>query len=76
MNNTGVSLADIVECELSPCNESATCSDTDGSFECTCTDGYSGDGFNCTSQSQIMCTLEHFLYINLYLSIEQKGCEC
>ena len=52
MNNTGVSLADIVECELSPCNESATCSDTDGSFECTCTDGYSGDGFNCTSQSQ------------------------
>ena len=55
MNKTVLSFADIVECEQSPCNESATCFDTDGSFECTCIDGYSGDGFNCTSQSLIMC---------------------
>ena len=61
MNKNGASLAGIDECQLYPglCNENATCSDTDGSFECTCTDGYSGDGFNCSGKSQIMCTLEH-----------------
>ena len=52
--NYYLSFADIVECELSPCNESAACFDTDGSFECACIDGYSGDGFNCTSQFQII----------------------
>ena len=30
------------------CDENAECNDTDGSYECMCRTGYSGDGFNCS----------------------------
>ena len=29
------------------CDENATCRDTDGSFTCTCNEGYMGDGQTC-----------------------------
>ena len=29
------------------CNAFATCSNTEGSYICTCNNGYSGDGINC-----------------------------
>ena len=38
---------DINECDMDPCNVNADCTDTSGSFECTCRRGYSGDGFTC-----------------------------
>lgn len=42
---------DIDECnELSPCDETATCSNTDGSFLCTCNMGFIGNGINCTGE--------------------------
>ena len=42
--------ADINECELEihTCNPNANCADTDGSFNCTCGEGFEGNGFNCT----------------------------
>ena len=42
--------ADINECELEihSCSAYANCTDTDGSFNCTCREGFEGDGFNCT----------------------------
>ena len=41
---------DVDECamETSDCHNNATCSNTIGSYECTCVFGYTGDGFNCT----------------------------
>ena len=41
---------DINECELEihSCSPYANCTDTDGSFNCTCREGFEGDGFNCT----------------------------
>ena len=39
---------DINECASSPCSGDATCSNTDGSFQCTCKIGFSGDGTTCT----------------------------
>ena len=41
---------DINECELDihTCSSNANCTDTDGSFNCTCREGFEGDGFNCT----------------------------
>ena len=44
--------ADVNECELEtyPCSLNANCMDTDGSFNCTCSDGFEGDGFNCTGE--------------------------
>lgn len=44
---------DINECDTgynNICNESANCTDTDGSYYCTCLTGYSGDGINCDSK--------------------------
>ena len=43
---------DIDECamELDGCSDDAACTDTDGSYECTCNSGFTGDGFTCTSK--------------------------
>ena len=43
---------DIDECTLglNNCDDNATCTDTEGSFFCTCNVGYTGDGVNCTSR--------------------------
>ena len=42
-------LSDVNECDIFPCTNNAKCQDTDGSFECSCVSGYSGDGYvNCT----------------------------
>ena len=43
---------DIHECELETdnCHVNANCTDTIGSFECSCNSGFEGDGVNCTSE--------------------------
>lgn len=43
---------DINECHTgyNLCNESANCTDTDGSYYCTCITGFSGDGISCESK--------------------------
>ena len=44
-------IPDIDECDLETdnCHVNADCTDTIGSFQCTCSIGYSGDGVdNCT----------------------------
>ncbi len=42
--------ADVNECKQSPspCHPDATCKNTDGSYECTCNSGFTGDGNTCT----------------------------
>ena len=41
---------DVDECVNNPCHDNANCSDSEGSFECQCNVGYSGNGFNCSSK--------------------------
>ena len=50
-----VTIIDVDECDINlhGCDGKATCSDTDGSYTCTCNDGYTGDGFTCQSKSLI-----------------------
>ena len=31
------------------CSENGFCTNTEGAYNCTCNDGYEGDGFNCTN---------------------------
>ena len=53
--------ADINECELEihTCHSEANCTDTDGSFNCTCREGFEGDGFNCTGTKHILHNSHH-----------------
>ena len=46
-------ISDIDECRLGTddCDDNAKCDNTPGSFECTCNEGYSGDGKNCDGKS-------------------------
>ena len=41
--------ADFDECSLepSPCHENADCTNTDGSYDCTCKQGFTGNGSIC-----------------------------
>ena len=43
---------DIDECSsnLDSCHVNAVCSNTPGSYTCTCKAGYSGDGKSCTGE--------------------------
>ena len=45
--------ADVNECEndeLNNCSENANCTNTEGTFTCSCNPGYTGDGVNCTGK--------------------------
>ena len=46
-------ITDVDECSAGTdnCAAEATCTDTDGSYTCTCNTGYDGDGTNCLSEN-------------------------
>ena len=50
-------IIDINECDdkTDICSDNAVCSDTDGSYSCTCKPGYVGDGFSCLPTSKELC---------------------
>jgi hypothetical protein len=50
---------DVDECALGTdnCHDNATCNNTDGSFECSCNDGYSGNGTSCESKRTVKAIL-------------------
>ena len=43
---------DVNECVTGAdiCHMNATCNNTDGSYDCDCMYGFTGDGFNCSSK--------------------------
>ena len=69
---------DIDECEfpdMNECHEAAICTNTEGSYNCSCKEGYDGDGYNCTgirsTTYTYMCTDSqsecYFQYFYVYL---------
>lgn len=42
-------MPDVNECsaDSSPCDKNAGCTNTEGSYSCTCKEGYTGDGSTC-----------------------------
>ncbi len=41
-------VSDIIDCdEDPPCHVNATCNDIPGSYECNCSQGFTGNGTNC-----------------------------
>jgi len=53
---------DINECTLGfdNCHFDATCTNTNGSFACTCKTGYSGNGITCNGNFFLSSTLKSF----------------
>ena len=47
LNYFHISYLDLDECLVNPCHSDATCSNTFGSFICTCNKGFEGNGENC-----------------------------
>ena len=47
--------ADVNECSLQTdnCSSNAYCTDTEGSYNCTCNFGYIGDGLTCCKRTTI-----------------------
>ena len=39
--------SDVNECNQTPCDNNAVCTNTPGSYQCVCNGGYSGDGNTC-----------------------------
>ena len=48
-------MSDIDECTklLHSCNLNAVCNNTNGSYECTCRNGYTGDGHSCAGKDHV-----------------------
>lgn len=54
---------DMNECDLAnDCDPDAECVNSDGSYTCTCRDGYSGDGKTCESKT----TFSHTIYLSIF----------
>ena len=63
---------DIDECLSSSCHVSADCANNEGSFLCECKNGFSGDGFNCSSKLIFhlctkICTFPLITYFSSYI---------
>ena len=51
---THLSYIDIDECASSQCHGDATCTNTAGSYTCSCNDGYFGDGFTSVASLLVL----------------------
>ena len=58
------------------CDDNAECNNTEGSYLCNCTVGYSGDGFNCTGLLIInpRCMPEGYCSCPVCLSVSLSIC--
>jgi hypothetical protein len=73
-----VLLTDIDECLNNPCHSNASCTDSEGSFDCQCNNGYAGDGVsNCASRTKFHTWGFVFVFrINVYVNIFIDINEC
>ena len=59
---------DINECDdgTASCDVNAQCINTDGSYNCSCVSGYSGDGMTCTDKIHTTTRTQFSLYLFRY----------
>lgn len=60
--NTILLFLDVNECKEKPCGDNAICTDTMGSFTCTCKEDYTGDPYKgCVGECQSI--IRYFTFI-------------
>ena len=64
-----VSFTDVDECELGICDENATCKNAVGGFNCSCNQGFTGDGLECISKSDILKSIWYNILLKLWREI-------
>ena len=60
---------DINECSVTdppPCDGNATCTNTNGSYFCTCFEEYTGDGFVCTRKNLLEPFFKALLTLHIF----------
>ena len=84
----GFSCSDFDECLDKACDEDLACSNTEGSYKCSCLDGYKGPIQNCTDidecQSETVCPsnaiclnhLSSYTCQNCTLGFIKNGADC
>ncbi|XP_044169427.1 uncharacterized protein LOC114951006 [Acropora millepora] len=66
---------DIDECSsANECHQNATCNNTRGFYNCTCKDGFEGDGKNCTDIDE--CSIENECHQNATCSNTKGSYNC
>ena len=62
---------DINECLSDPCHDNAHCINSDGTYDCLCRAGYTGDGFNCTGTflKSSKTRMQHGIFVH-YISFD------
>ena len=65
-------ISDIDECsEYNDCHSHADCENTEGSYTCSCRNGFFGDGKNCTGNKNLSCFYGTLLHVEQFLK-----CKC
>ena len=54
----------------SPCDANATCTNTVGSFNCSCNTGYDGDGVICISELEISNSFFWLEIVYLWITLD------
>ena len=67
--------ADINECAYYAdcCHEDATCTNTEGSFTCSCNEGFTGDGKQCEGMDAVNCNYSQE-QVMIIKRIERASC--
>lgn len=67
--NVGVYIIDVDECEdPDVCSMNANCTNTIGSYFCTCEEGYTGNGTECEGMYMLYYVYAHDMYLNEHFS--------
>ena len=71
-----VDIDECAETNHNNCSASANCTDTFGSYECTCSVGYTGDGYLCEDVDECSNTTACHQYAHCNNTVGSFICSC